>query len=201
MAEAAHPQRRVGMMTHPSQSRLNWLLFKTPLVMWRMGLGPLLVRRHVMVLTTIGRNSGLPRHTGLEYSIVDGVVTTAAGWGERSDWYRNIRHNPLVTLQTAEGTFSAIARRVMDADHVRAMMEPVLESGGDAYFRPWLESLDIRPEIEDIVAKRDRLLLVAFDLIDQLGPIPLKADLVWLWPVLGLVFAAGWLVGRLQSSE
>lgn len=196
MAVLPYDQRLEGLMTHPSQRWTNRLLFAIPVVLWRMGLGPLLARRHILILTTTGRRSGLPRHTGLEYNVVRGKVAVAAGWGQRSDWVRNLQADPLVTLQTAEGTFGAYAQRITDPGVVREMMEPVLKSGGDAYFRPWLESLDIRCDLEDVIAKRDRLVLISFEPTDQPGPPPMPTDLAWLWPVLLLSGAALCLLGR-----
>ena len=65
------------------------------LLLWRLGLGRWIsswpsVGGRIMVLTTIGRKSGRPRRTPLNYAIVDGKVYCAAGFGSISDWYRNI---------------------------------------------------------------------------------------------------------------
>ena len=62
----------------------------------------------VALLTTTGRNSGLPRTTPLQYELIDGVYTLAAMRGTHADWVRNAQANPRVTLrikdQEIEGT-------------------------------------------------------------------------------------------------
>jgi len=194
-----HRQGSAGFMTYPARGTLNRLLFKTPLILWRMGLGPLL-GRWMLVLTTWGRKSGLPRHTMLEYGAIGKTRYLLAGWGERSDWYRNIQANSQVTVQVGSGTEYATARCVGDADEFAAVMRPVFEHGGDAYFRPMLEALDIRYDWDDLFAKRDRMLVVALDPSDDQGPPSMHSDLQWLWPValtgIALMWFAAWVSSR-----
>ncbi|NDU71868.1 nitroreductase family deazaflavin-dependent oxidoreductase [Actinomadura sp. DSM 109109] len=78
---------------------LRRLLWRLPIRLYRVGLGPLLGRR-VMLLTHTGRKSGLPRQVVIEVvqHDEDGYVA-ASGFGPRADWYRNVMANPDVTLQ------------------------------------------------------------------------------------------------------
>ena len=46
--------------------------------------------------------------------------TLNVGFGRRAQWYRNIEADPQVTIQTAAGAESAIARRVTDGDELLA---------------------------------------------------------------------------------
>ena len=50
------------------------------------------------LVTTIGRRSGLRRHTPLGYIILDGAAWVLAGYGPRTLWYRNILADPRVEL-------------------------------------------------------------------------------------------------------
>jgi deazaflavin-dependent oxidoreductase (nitroreductase family) len=80
---------------HPPQG-LSRLAFRLPLWLYRMGLGGLLGNRFVC-LTHTGRRSGKARQTVLEvvrYDRASGACIVAAGFGEKSDWVRNVEHDP-----------------------------------------------------------------------------------------------------------
>ncbi|NUP62101.1 MAG: nitroreductase family deazaflavin-dependent oxidoreductase [Nonomuraea sp.] len=74
-------------------------LWRLPILLYRLGLGPLLGHR-VMLLTHLGRVSGLPRRAVIEVVLHDahGYVA-ASGFGPRADWYRNVLAHPEVTVQ------------------------------------------------------------------------------------------------------
>jgi deazaflavin-dependent oxidoreductase (nitroreductase family) len=87
------------------------LAFRFPIWLYHMGLGGLLGTRFLL-LTHIGRKSGKKRHTVLEvvrYDKKGPSFTVAAGFGPGSDWYRNIRHNPQVTVQCGRRNWEMIA--------------------------------------------------------------------------------------------
>ncbi len=195
-----YEQNATGAMTYPAQGTLNRVLFKTPLIWWRMGLGTL-VGRSMLVLTTWGRRSKTPRHTMLSSVAHGGQMYVVSGWGECSDWYRNTLADPRVTVQTAERTYGARARRVSDVEEFTAVERIVFQTGGDTHFRPWLASLGIAYDLDDLIAKRDRVHLVALDPSDEPGPPPLPIDLTWVWPAILASFAAGWVLGRLGSGR
>ncbi|MFI7128871.1 nitroreductase family deazaflavin-dependent oxidoreductase [Nonomuraea sp. NPDC050153] len=84
-------------------------LWRLPIGLYRIGLGPLLGRRF-MLLTHTGRVSGRRRQAVIE--IVqhdeDGYVA-ASGFGPRSDWYLNVMTTPDVTLQVGRHPLQATA--------------------------------------------------------------------------------------------
>ena len=188
----AYPQKATGKMTYPGRGTWNRYLFKTPQVFWRMGLGSLLGNA-VMVLTTRGRKTGPPRHTMVSYTLKNGKYYLISGWG------RNIQSDPRVTVQTGQQTFSANARRVENGAEFRTVVEHMLQVGGDSHFEPWLESLGIERSLDDLMAKRDRVYLIALDQTVQPGPSPMEIDLLWLWPVLIITLLVGWVLGRLSK--
>lgn len=101
-------------ITKRKPSGLLRLLFRTPIFLYRMNLGFLLGGRFLM-LTHIGRRSGLPRHAVIE--VVDhdeevGVYYVAAAWREKSDWYLNILKNPRVRVQVGNRKFEAEANQI-----------------------------------------------------------------------------------------
>lgn len=87
------------------------LAFRAPVWLYRLGLGWLLGGRF-LELTHTGRKSGKRRHTVLEvvrYDPATGVYIIAAGFGERSDWYRNILNDPHVEVRSGRRHVAATA--------------------------------------------------------------------------------------------
>lgn len=84
---------------------------RLPIWLYRWHLGWLLGGRFLL-LTHIGRNSGMPRQAVVEVVAHDKDTDTyfvVSGWGEKSDWYQNIRKAPLVIVQVAGRKFRAAA--------------------------------------------------------------------------------------------
>jgi deazaflavin-dependent oxidoreductase (nitroreductase family) len=78
------------------------------------------------LLTTIGRTSGLRRDTPLGYIVMDGAAWVMAGYGPRTQWYRNILAEPRVDLRLpGRRPFIALAEEVRDPD-LRARVIPPL---------------------------------------------------------------------------
>lgn len=78
------------------------------------------------LVTTIGRRSGLRRHTPLGYIVMDGAAWVMAGYGPRTLWYRNLLDEPLVELLLpGRPPIAAIAEEVRDPG-IRALVIPPL---------------------------------------------------------------------------
>ena len=76
--------------------------------MWKLGLGPLIniwpaVIGRIMVIQHRGRKSGRQYLTPVNYAQVDGEVYCTAGFGPRTDWYRNIMAAPDVSIWLPKG--------------------------------------------------------------------------------------------------
>lgn len=100
----------------------KWL-FKMPILQYKLGLG-WLIGKYILLLTTIGRRSGKLRYTLLEY-IYDkehDKYRIAAGWGGKTDWYRNIQANPKVHVQVGRRKFDAVAEIASDKEVAEYMM-------------------------------------------------------------------------------
>jgi len=65
----------------------------------------------------------------------------------------------------------------------------------------YLDYLDIKPEPEDIIAKKDRIYWFRFDPTDETTPPPLEADLVWVLPAALLVFVVVIVLGFLKKRS
>ncbi len=100
----------------PKSPPRGWraILWRLPIYLYRLGLGFLLGRRF-MLLTHIGRKSGLPRQAVVEVMRHDSESDTyyvASGFGERSHWFRNILKTPQVTIRVGNRKMQALARRL-----------------------------------------------------------------------------------------
>src|SRR5271157_3121454 len=119
------PQRGHGWMAYPGR---GWrrMLVRMPLLYWRLGLKPVLVRFcplgfRALVLTTKGRKSGQAHPTMLTHLVLDGRIYIGAGWGERTQWYRNILADPRVTVQARGHAFGALARLITDDEELQRL--------------------------------------------------------------------------------
>jgi deazaflavin-dependent oxidoreductase (nitroreductase family) len=104
----------------------KWL-FKLPVLQYKLGMG-WMIGKYFLLLTTTGRKSGKPRYTALEY-IYDKeneCYRVAAGWGGRTDWYRNLLKTPRVRVQVGRLKFDAIAEKA-SAEGVATYMMQVSE--------------------------------------------------------------------------
>ena len=91
---------------------LTRILARMPIWLYRLHLGWILDGRFLL-LTHVGRKSGLPRQVVLEvvkHDPATGVVYVASGFGRRSDWFRNILKTPEVTVQMGNRRWKAVAQ-------------------------------------------------------------------------------------------
>jgi deazaflavin-dependent oxidoreductase (nitroreductase family) len=93
-----------------------------PQLAYAIGLGPLL-GRYVLLLTTIGRKSGLKRVTPLQYEEQNGVIYVGAARGAKADWFRNIVANPQVVVRVRNRQFSAQAEAITDTKQIADFLE------------------------------------------------------------------------------
>lgn len=93
-----------------------------------------LAQSHILLLTTTGAKSGLPRTVPLGYG-KDGdrlvVVAANAGAPAHPDWYHNLLANPDVTVELGSERFRASASVVEAAERDRLVAK-------QAEIVPWL---------------------------------------------------------------
>jgi len=77
----------------------------------------------VLVLTTRGRKSGLPRLTPLQYEEVEGIYYVASARGVQADWYRNLMACPKVDVQVGKKYFSTRANPMIDPIQIADFLE------------------------------------------------------------------------------
>lgn len=90
--------------------------------LYALGLGPI-VGRLVLLLTTTGRKSGLPRVTALQYEEVDGDIYLGSSRGASADWVKNAAADPRVSVRVKDRRFEGIAEVVTDPERCADFME------------------------------------------------------------------------------
>ena len=105
--------------------------------MWKIGLGRMLnswpgVTGRIMVIQHRGRRSGREYLTPVNYAIADGGIYCTAGFGPRTDWYRNIMADPSVRLWLPQGRRGARATDVSDSPQRPRLLRQVIIASGFA---------------------------------------------------------------------
>lgn len=76
-------------------------------------------RDRMLLLTTTGRRSGLPRTAPMMFTRVSGtlvVVASNSGAAHDPDWYRNLVADPAVTVEIGDERFAATAHTAEGAE-------------------------------------------------------------------------------------
>jgi len=164
------------------------LLHRAPMLLWRLGLGRFAGDQ---LLTTTGRKSGAPRRAPLSAHYLDGRLYAWDPYGDRAHWYRNLVADPIVTVQDAHGTWTARAVHPADRDEAVSLYDLIRCTIGRR-FHEYLTDAGIEDTAEGFAADIERVHVVRFDPVAQPGPPPLKADLVWVWPLLVIGGLLAW---------
>jgi deazaflavin-dependent oxidoreductase (nitroreductase family) len=142
---------------HYPWGMMKWV-YKSPIILYRLGLG-FIIGRLFMVMTTVGRKSGLPRRTAIEFHEFKGRKYVLSGWGTKTDWYRNIEANPNITIQTWRGAEGVLARRITSD------LEPA-ESFEFAMSNPTMRliirAIGFKMTLEQFIAQKERFTFVIF---------------------------------------
>ncbi|MEU3018198.1 MULTISPECIES: nitroreductase family deazaflavin-dependent oxidoreductase [unclassified Nocardiopsis] len=107
----------------PPRDPLGRALYRAPIWIYRLGLGALLGGRFVL-LTHRGRTTGEARQAVLEVvgrNHATGAVLVASGYGDRSQWFRNIRAEPRVLFQEGGVRRRAVAEPLPPGESGRAL--------------------------------------------------------------------------------
>lgn len=121
MKKEAHPIRR---QNPPIIWRLMRRLNPRAVANFRRGIGP---GGMVLLLTTTGRKSGLPRLTPLQYELVEGVYYVASARGSQADWFRNVQAHPQVEVEVSGQRFGGWAETITDPAQIANFLQLRLE--------------------------------------------------------------------------
>ena len=130
-----------------------------PRVAYRIGLESL-VGRMVLLLTTTGRKTGLPRTTPLQYEEINGdyYVAVASAHGCKADWFRNLRKDPTVRVKVGTREFTGAAEPITDTGRIADFLEVRLKRHprivGAIMRRAGLPSSPTRAQLEEYASRR-----------------------------------------------
>jgi deazaflavin-dependent oxidoreductase (nitroreductase family) len=133
-------------------------LARFPALLYKLGLGPLLGRK-ILLLTTTGRRSGRPRTTSLSYHRIDDTIYLLSEAGTHADWYRNVAKDPSVRVQVGGRRFQAVAERVSDPQ----LIARVLRLFNRAYPRAtqYFHGIPARATDEELLTLAPQRLVIA----------------------------------------
>jgi deazaflavin-dependent oxidoreductase (nitroreductase family) len=136
--------RHMGSRPLPRKPEgLLLLLFKLPVHMYRLGLGPLLGKRFLLLIHE-GRRSGKLRQTVLEVIRYDPNTQESlviSAYGSTADWYRNIRTKPPIRIRTGRSSYVPEQRFLTRRERYEAFVEYERRSG--RYLRKLLKLMGI----------------------------------------------------------
>jgi deazaflavin-dependent oxidoreductase (nitroreductase family) len=113
---------------------LSAIPWRLPIWLYRLKLGWLMGNR-ALLLTHIGRVSGIPRNAVLEvvrFDQEEKIYYVASGFGERADWYQNITKSPEVTIQVGRREIPCTAER-LSLDEAAAELEDYAQRHPSAF--------------------------------------------------------------------
>jgi deazaflavin-dependent oxidoreductase (nitroreductase family) len=103
--------------------RFLWRILQVgPRLAYALGLGPI-AGSFVLLLTTRGRKTGLPRTTPLVYERLGDEYHVASARGPMADWYRNIQSDPRVEVRVGRRRFRGLGEAVTDAVRIADFLE------------------------------------------------------------------------------
>src|SRR5690348_15824418 len=89
-------------------------------------------------LTTTGRKSGKPHEIEIWFGMNGNSLYLLSGGGNDSDWVKNLRANPKVSVRIAKHTFAGIARVVKNIEE-ESFARPMLA----AKYEDWHEGQEL----------------------------------------------------------
>lgn len=119
-----HGERVVSSLPSRSNRALKFGL-RLPVYLYRFRLGWLLGHRFLL-LAHRGRKSGLVRRTTLEVILYDPHTRESlvlSAWGEKADWYRNIKASPALEVWTGGERYVPAQRLLTTEEGYMAITE------------------------------------------------------------------------------
>jgi deazaflavin-dependent oxidoreductase (nitroreductase family) len=163
----------------------RWLL-RLPLVLYRLGLGEVMNRAHLMLLGTRGRKSGLPRYTPIEYRTHGSKIYVVSAWGERPQWFQNLQANPDVLIQQGGRVFGATAQRVTNSGEALRVLH-LFRRRAPFVYDPLIARLSDRESVDErtLPDVTEEITIVRIDPNPGTLPMPaIPADLAWMPPAV-----------------
>lgn len=149
---------------------------------------------YILLLRVRGRRSGLVRETPLSYFVAEGAVWVMAGFGPRTEWFRNLQADPVVEVWLPGRVLRCRAEEAADpatrARIIPALTRAVGVPGAMVGCNPWTAS------DERILDLLSWVPLVRLSPVG--GPIAAGPDdpggRAWIWRQGLVLWLTGWLL-------
>jgi deazaflavin-dependent oxidoreductase (nitroreductase family) len=161
------------------------LLFRLGLRQW-VNIWPKVGGR-IMVITHIGRKSGLRRRTPVNYAPIDGDLYCTAGFGATSDWYRNILANPEVEVWLPRERRRGVVEEISQDPRRIFLLRQVIIASGIVGPLMGINPRTMSDEAFDRVTSKYRLVRIRPK--ERLSGPGGPGDLAWVWIPVALIVA------------
>jgi deazaflavin-dependent oxidoreductase (nitroreductase family) len=153
------------------------------LMMWRLGLGLWFkvfpgISGNVMILTHIGRKTGIKRYQPLNYAIVDDDIYCVAAFGEISDWYRNVLADPYIEVWLPNGWWAGVAEDFSDSPARITLIRQVMIGSG---FAAYVAGLNPRRMTDEELDAEKKYRLIRIHRNTERTGTGGPGDLGWVW--------------------
>lgn len=159
------------------------------ILIWRLGLGTwgngTKWGGSIMVIKHSGRRSRKIYLTPVNYAIVDGDIYCTAGFGSKSDWYKNVMVNPKVEIWLPDSRWAGMAEDVTDFPERAVCFRQVLIRSGFSASLFGVNPTQLSDGELDKLLENYKLIRIRRDsaLTGAGGP----GDLAWVWPLTTFV--------------
>ena len=161
-------------------------LFMVP--MFRLGFGPFMgnpITGYIMVLKTVGRKTGKFRYTPVSYAIHKGNAYCLAGWGQHSDWYRNMITTREIEVILPSGSLFGTVEAVTDSDERRIVLRKILQNAGFAGFFEGINPF--RTTDEELLRKTAEMPLLRICPVGIGNGASDPGGLSWVWTPISII--------------
>jgi len=160
------------------------------IAMWRLGFGgwinfwPSVVGR-IMVIKHYGRRSGLVRRTPLNYAQVGDEIYCVAAYGERADWYQNVRANPKVEIWLPDGWWEGVVEEIAGRERRVDLIRQVLIASGFAAYAAGISPHKMDDAALDEATAKYRLMCIRRGAARTGAGGP--GEVSWVWPLATMI--------------
>jgi deazaflavin-dependent oxidoreductase (nitroreductase family) len=193
-------QGEQGLIPYPRG--LGRLLLRLPILLYRMGLGALMSRAHIMILGTRGRKTGLPRYTAIEFRRHGSEMYVISAWGGRPQWFQNLKATPNILVQEGRRVYAARAHLVGNAGEALRVLH-LFRRRAPWVYDPLIARMSARERISERTLPEisHEITIVRIDPTPEAPSVrPLPSDLGWVVP-LAVVLGAITLILALARSR
>ena len=110
---------------------------------------PQLAKEEYCYLTTKGRKTGKPHEIEIWFVVLNNTIYLLSGGRDKSDWVKNLRANPEVSVRIGKYVFPATAQLVRDIQQ-ESTIRPMMA----AKYQGWKEGAELSEWARDALVVR-----------------------------------------------